>query len=208
MILRHTVLLLVLLCLSVFAHWPLRPRGRATWLHSFFLGKVTAQRTQSAGHDFPDGKAKRIRREIWGKSQECGKVWTLHTCLFVFFKLIYFNWRLITLQYCSGFCHTLIWISHGCTCVPHPEPSSHLTPHPILQGCPSASALSALFHASALDWWSISHMVIYMFQVILLNQKPCLLPQSPKVYSLYLCLFCCFAYRVFVTIFLNSIYMC
>ena len=36
--------------------------------------------------------------------------------------LIYFNWRLITLQYCSGFCHTLIWISHGCTCVPHPEP--------------------------------------------------------------------------------------
>ena len=30
----------------------------------------------------------------------------------------YFNWRLITLQYCGGFCHTLTWISHGCTCVP------------------------------------------------------------------------------------------
>ena len=26
-----------------------------------------------------------------------------------------FNWRLITLQYFSGFCHTLTWISHGCT---------------------------------------------------------------------------------------------
>ena len=26
---------------------------------------------------------------------------------------IYFNWRLITLQYCSGFCHTLTWISHS-----------------------------------------------------------------------------------------------
>ena len=38
-----------------------------------------------------------------------------------FFKFIYFNWRLITLQYCSGFCHTLTWISHGCTRVPHPE---------------------------------------------------------------------------------------
>ena len=25
----------------------------------------------------------------------------------IFFFLIYFNWRLITLQYCSGFCHTL-----------------------------------------------------------------------------------------------------
>ena len=33
------------------------------------------------------------------------------------------------------------------------------------------------------------------------------LPQSPKDCSLYLCLFCCLAYRVIVTIFLNSIYM-
>ena len=31
----------------------------------------------------------------------------------LFLKFIYFNWRLITLQYCSGFCHTLTWISHG-----------------------------------------------------------------------------------------------
>ena len=38
------------------------------------------------------------------------------TFLFLFlFFLIYFSWRLITLQYCSGFCHTLIWISHGFT---------------------------------------------------------------------------------------------
>ena len=42
--------------------------------------------------------------------------------LFFVFVFIYFNWGLITLQYCSGFCHTLTWISHGCTCVPHPEP--------------------------------------------------------------------------------------
>ena len=28
-------------------------------------------------------------------------------CDFSFFKIIYFNWRLITLQYCSGFSHTL-----------------------------------------------------------------------------------------------------
>ena len=47
---------------------------------------------------------------------------TLAEILFIF--LIYFNWRLITLQYCSEFCHTLTWISHGCTCVPHPEPPS------------------------------------------------------------------------------------
>ena len=24
-----------------------------------------------------------------------------------FYQFIYFNWRLITLQYCNGFCHTL-----------------------------------------------------------------------------------------------------
>ena len=30
--------------------------------------------------------------------------------------------------YWSGFCHTLTWISHGVTCIPHPNPPSHL-PH-------------------------------------------------------------------------------
>ena len=43
--------------------------------------------------------------------------------LFVFLlflkKVIYFSQRLIILQYCGGFCHTLTWISHGSTCVPH-----------------------------------------------------------------------------------------
>ena len=27
---------------------------------------------------------------------------------------------------CSEFCHTLKWNSHGSTCVPHPDPPSHL----------------------------------------------------------------------------------
>ena len=130
------------------------------------------------------------------------------TMFSVFFKINYFNWRLITLQCCSGFCHTLIWISHECTCVPHPEPPSHFLPHPIIpQGCPSALALSALFHASNLDWWSISHMIIHMFQCYSLKSShPCLLPQSPKVCSL-LCLFCCLVYRVIITIFQNP-YIC
>ena len=37
------------------------------------------------------------------------------------------NWRLITLKYCSGFCQTSTWISHGHTWVPHPEPSSSVS---------------------------------------------------------------------------------
>ena len=46
----------------------------------------------------------------------------LHIFLF-FVSFIFISWRLITLQYCSGFCHTLTWISHGFTCIPHPDPS-------------------------------------------------------------------------------------
>ena len=122
-----------------------------------------------------------------------------------FLKLIIF-WRQITILY--WFCHTLTWIHHSCTCVPHPEPLSHLPPHHIPQGHPSALALSTLSHALNLDWWSISHMIIYMFQCYSLKScHPRLLPQSPKVCSLHLCLFCCLVYRVIVTIFLNSIYM-
>ena len=52
------------------------------------------------------------------------------------------SWRLITLQYCSGFCHTLTWISLGYTCIPHPSPPSHLPFHPVPLGLPSAPALS------------------------------------------------------------------
>ena len=123
----------------------------------------------------------------------------------LFFFLIYL---FSTLQDCSGFCHILTWIGHGCTCIPHPEPPFLLPPHPIPQGHPSAQALSTLSYASNLDWWSISHMIIYMFQCYSLKSShPCLLPQSPKVCSLHLCLFCSLTYRVIVTIFLNSIYM-
>ena len=44
---------------------------------------------------------------------------SLHmTIFFLFFPLIHISWRLITLQYYSGLGHTLIWISHGFTCVP------------------------------------------------------------------------------------------
>ena len=55
---------------------------------------------------------------------------------------------------------------------PHPDPPSHLPPHPIPQGHSSTPALSALSHASNLDWWSISHMIIYTFQCYSLKSLP------------------------------------
>ena len=52
-----------------------------------------------------------------------------------FFFLIFFI--------CSEFCHTLKWNSYEFTCVPHPDPPSHLPLHPIPLGLPSAPGPSA-----------------------------------------------------------------
>ena len=91
----------------------------------------------------------------------------------------------------------MTWISHGCTCVPHPEPPFNLPHHPIPLGHPSAPAPSILYHASNLDWRFISHVIIYMFQCHSpMSSRPHPLPQSPKDCSIHLCLFCCLAYRV------------
>ena len=50
---------------------------------------------------------------------------------------------------------------------------------------------------------------LYMFQCYSLKSShPHFLPQHPIVCSFHLCLFCCLTYRVIITIFLNSIYMC
>ena len=57
-------------------------------------------------------------------------------CLFCFLFLLLFF-------YCSGFYHTLKWNSHGFTCVPHPDPPSHLPLHPIPLGLPSSPGPSA-----------------------------------------------------------------
>ena len=84
----------------------------------------------------------------------------LWTPSYSFFPFIFISWRPITLQYCNGFCHTLTWISHGFTCIPHPDPPSHLPLHPIPLGLPSEH----LSHVSSLGWWSVSPLIIYMFR--------------------------------------------
>ena len=89
------------------------------------------------------------------------------------------------------------------------EPPSHLPPHNISLGHPRAPAPSILYPASDIDWRFDSYMIVYMFQCHSpKSSHPLPLPQSPKVCSTHLRLFCCLAYRVIITIFLNSIYMC
>ena len=61
-----------------------------------------------------------------------------HWGAWIFFFFFFTSWRLITLPYCSGFYHTLTWISLVYTCIPHPDPPSCLPLHPIPLGLPSA----------------------------------------------------------------------
>ena len=79
-----------------------------------------------------------------------------------FFSFIFISWRLITLQHCSGFCHTLKWISHGFTCIPHPSRPSHLPLHPIPLGLPSAPGPSTcLMHPT----WAGDQNLLTLFHL-------------------------------------------
>ena len=91
----------------------------------------------------------------------------LSLCLFIFFI-------------CSEFCHTLKWNSHGFTCVPHPDPPSHLPLHPFPLGFPSVPGPSAcLMHPT----WAVICFTLDNIQVSLLfswNIPPSLSPTESK----------------------------
>ena len=105
------------------------------------------------------------------------------------YKFIYFNWRLITLQYCIGFAihqHESAMGVHAFRTLNPPSTSLHTIP----LGHPSAPAPSILYPASNLDWRFISHMILYTFQCHSpKSSHPLPLPQSPKDFSIHLCLF-------------------
>ena len=130
------------------------------------------------------------------------------TALFIY---LFFNFLFIylTLQYCIGFAIHWHESATGVHEFPTLNPPSHHPPHIISLGHPSAPAPSIRYPASNLDWRFVSYMILYMFQChSLKTSHPLPLPQSPKVCFIHLCLFWCLAYRVIITIFLNSIYMC
>ena len=128
--------------------------------------------------------------------------------LYLYF-FIYFNWRLITLQYCIAFAIHQHESTTGIHVFPILNAPSLLPPHTIPLDHPSAPAPNILYPASNLDWRFVSYMILYMFQCHSpKSSHPLPLPQSPKDCSIHLCLFCCLVYRVIITIVLNSIYMC
>ena len=91
---------------------------------------------------------KHLQTFVWiSINIQCSKNKTLSLMIFLsfffFYVFFFISWRLITLQYCRGISHTLKWISHGFTCVSHPDPPSHLPLHPLPLGLPSAPGPSA-----------------------------------------------------------------
>ena len=122
--------------------------------------------------------------------------------VFFFNLLILLEVNYFTILY--WFCHTSTWIHHGCTHVPpswiplpppspyHPSGSSQCTSpkHPV----------SCIKPGLAIHFrYDIIHVSMPFSQ----SSHPLPLPQSPKDCSIHLCLCCCLAYRVIVTIFIN-----
>ena len=90
----------------------------------------------------------------------------------IFFPISFFiSWRLITLQYCSGSYHIWTWISHGFTCIPHPDPPSHLPLHLISLGLPGAPGPSTcLMHPTwAGDLFWLIRVLLLQFSFFLIS---------------------------------------
>ena len=128
-------------------------------------------------------------------------------CVFIlfidFFIIIFF----FTLQYCIGFAIRQHASTTGVHVFPilNPPPTSlpilSLWVIPVHQ--PQASCILCR------TWTGDSFLIWYYtcLNAILLNHPTLPLPQSSKHCSIHLCLFCCLAYRVVVTTFLNSVSM-
>ena len=126
----------------------------------------------------------------------------------IFFLINYFNWRLITLKYCGCFCHTLTWISHGCTCVPEsqsPLPPPSLSYPSGLSQCTGSECPVSCIELGLVIYFT--HGSIHVQCYSLKSSHHHLPPQSSKDCSIHLFLFCCLTFRVIISIFLNSIYM-
>ena len=125
-------------------------------------------------------------------------------------KMIYFNWRIITLQHCDGFLPYVDmnqpWV-HMCgpSWIPLP-PSSPLHPSRLSQSTGFRRPASCIELALIISFTYGNTDVSVLFSQII---PPLSSPTECKNrFFLCLCFFCCFAYRIVVTVFLNSIYMC
>ena len=108
--------------------------------------------------------------------------------LLFFFPFIFISWRLFTLQYFSGFCHTLNWISHGFACIPHPDPPSHLPLDPIPLGLPSAPGPSTCLMHPAWAADLFHHRWYTSFRAVLSKHPTLAFAHRVQKSVLYICI--------------------
>ena len=98
---------------------------------------------------------------------------SIDSCFFFFF---FCNLRLITLQYFGGFFHNVTWISHGCTCVPHPETPPIPLPIPSLRlsQCTGFECPVACIEFGLVTYFTYGHIHVSMlfYQIIPLSPSP------------------------------------
>ena len=99
---------------------------------------------------------------------------------FSFLKFIIFNWRIIALQYCIGFCY----IPHESVIGIHMSPPSWTSLPPSTPSYPSILSqitdLSSLSHIANSHWLAILHMVAYVSILL-----PPLVPPSPSPHCVH-----------------------
>ena len=115
--------------------------------------------------------------------------------------------KLITLQYCIGFAihqHESATGIHVFPILKRPPSSLPYHPSGSFQCTNPKHPISCIEPGLAIFFiYDIIHVSMPFSQII----PPLPSPTGSKNCSVHLCLFCCLAYRVIITIFLNSIYM-
>ena len=115
--------------------------------------------------------------------------------------------------FCSGFCHTLKWNSHGFTCVPHPDsplpPATSLSTR-SLQVFPvhQVRALVSCIQPGLVICFTLDNIHVSMLFSWTIPPSPSPTESKRLFYKSVSFFFFCSAYRVIINIFLNSIYVC
>ena len=130
------------------------------------------------------GKRRQAGYSLWDKKWLSN--WHFAFLFCFVFSFIFISWRLITSQHFSGFCHTLTWISHGVTCIPHPDPPSHLLSTRFLWVFPvhQARALVSYIPPGLVIWFTIDNI-----QAILSKHPTITFSHRVQKSVLYICVY-------------------